>query len=127
MGLPQTSACSEGLGDCADVRPRGALEGAGFQSQAVERHPGTRPYPPHIAAWETLNIFSINGDYLVDFKRALEREGIAEWEELELPWQYSLFDAEQPVLYTVQPKTDFSFAAYPPSGLRRWPTRRLSQ
>ena len=88
------------------------LKGLDFslkRSNAIPEH----AHPPHITALETLNIFSINGDYLADFKRALEREGIAEWEELELPLQFSLFDAEQPVLYTVQPKTDFSFAAYP--------------
>ena len=88
------------------------LKGLDFSLKRSNAIP-ERAHPPHITALETLNIFSINGDYLADFKRALEREGIAEWEELELPLQFSLFDAEQPVLYTVQPKTDFSFGAYP--------------
>ena len=88
------------------------LKGLDFSLKRSNAIP-ERAHPPHITALETLNIFSINGDYLADFKRALEREGIAEWEELELPLQFSLFDVEQPVLYTVQPKTDFSFAAYP--------------
>jgi hypothetical protein len=70
-------------------------------------------HPPHIGALETLNIFSINGDYLRDFKRALEREGIADYEELELPLQYSLFDDEQPKLYTMRVKPGFQFASAP--------------
>ncbi len=71
-------------------------------------------HPRHIELLETLNIFSINGDYLAEFKKMLERESIvAGYEEIALPVQYSLFDAEQPKLYTLRLKQDASFAQQP--------------
>ena len=88
------------------------LKGLDFSLKRSNAIP-ERVHPPHITALETLNIFSINGDYLRDFKRALEREGISEWEELELPLQYSLFEAERPVLYTVRVEPGFHFGDTP--------------
>ncbi len=88
------------------------LKGLDFSLKRSNAIP-ERVHPPHIAALETLNIFSINGDYLRDFKRALEREGISEWEDLELPLQYSLFEAERPVLYTVRVEPGFRFDEAP--------------
>jgi len=71
-------------------------------------------HPAHIGLLETLNIFSINGDYLREFKKALEREGITEgYEEIELPVQYSLFDLEKPALYTVRIRGNLQFGAQP--------------
>lgn len=71
-------------------------------------------HPVHIELLETLNIFSINGDYLAEFKKMLEREGIIEgYEEIALPVQYSLFDTEQPKLYTLRLKRDLRFDQQP--------------
>jgi len=87
------------------------LKGLDYSLKRSTALPGS--HPPHIGALETLNIFSINGDYLRNFKRALEREGIADYEELELPLQYSLFDVEQPKLYTMRVEPSFQFASAP--------------
>jgi len=66
--------------------------------------------PRYIDMLETLNIFSINGDYLAEFKKMLEREGIVEgYDEIALPIQYSLFDAKQPKLLTLRLKHDLRF------------------
>ncbi|MFQ5578871.1 MAG: restriction endonuclease subunit R, partial [Anaerolineae bacterium] len=80
-------------------------------------------HPPHLDALETLNIFSIHGDYLTQFKNALDREGIIEgYEEIPVPVDYPLYDpAEQRfggngarhVLYTVRVKDDLDFAGQP--------------
>ena len=74
-------------------------------------------HPPRIEMMETLNIFSINGDYLAEFKKMLEREGIVEgYDEIALPIQYSLFDAEQPKLLTLRLKHDLHFDQQPAFG-----------
>ncbi len=76
-------------------------------------------HPPRIEMLETLNIFSINGDYLAEFKKMLEREGIVEgYDEIALPIQYTLFDAEQPKLLTLRLKHDLRFDQQPAFGAK---------
>ena len=71
------------------------------------------PHPSYITALETLNIFSINGDYLRDFRKALEREGIVEYTDFEVPLQYGLFEAEQPSLFSLRVEPTFEFGRQP--------------
>lgn len=87
------------------------LKGLDFSLKRSGGLPGT--HPAYITALETLNIFSINGDYLADFRKALEREGIADYEEFEVPLQYGLFDVEQPSLFSLRVQPGFQFAAQP--------------
>lgn len=88
------------------------LKGRDFSLKRSGELSGT--HPARIGMLETLNIFSINGDYLAEFKKMLEREGIIKsYEEIALPVQYTLFDAEQPTLYTLHLKRDLSFDQQP--------------
>lgn len=71
-------------------------------------------HPLHLPLLETLNIFSVNGDYLAQFKEALGREGIVEgYEELYLPVRFDTFENEQPQLYIIRNREDRDFADEP--------------
>jgi hypothetical protein len=80
-------------------------------------------HPPHLNTLETLNIFSIHGDYLAQFKNALDREGIIEgFEEIPVPVEYPLYHSTEQrfggngahhTLYTVRVKGDLDFAGQP--------------
>jgi len=73
-------------------------------------------HPDNLPALETLNIFSINGNYLAKFKEYLEREGIAtDFEEIAVPVAYQHYDSDGKkfapahTLYTIRPDADFDF------------------
>lgn len=71
-------------------------------------------HPLHLPLLETLNIFSVNGDYLTEFKKALGREGIEEgYEELYLPAKFEMFVKEQPSLYIIRSREDRDFVDEP--------------
>jgi hypothetical protein len=71
-------------------------------------------HPRHLPLLETLNIFSVNGDYLAQFKQALGREGIIEgYEEIYLPVRFDTFDQEQPELYVIRTRQDLQFVDQP--------------
>ncbi len=77
------------------------LKGRNLSLKRSERLPGV--HPKDIGLLETLSIFSINGDYLAEFKKMLAREGaLEEWEEFPVPLQFNLFDAEKPKLDTIR-------------------------
>lgn len=76
-------------------------------------------HPSTVPLLEKLNIFSINGDYLAQFRASLDREGIPhDIEEIHVPVQFNFFDApaqlagtaQAPPLYVVrlQNGADFS-------------------
>jgi hypothetical protein len=76
-------------------------------------------HPRHLPLLETLNIFSVNGDYLAQFKQALGREGIIEgYEEIHLPVRFDTFEAEQPQLYVIRTLKDARFGDQPTFALR---------
>ena len=71
-------------------------------------------HPAELGLLETLNIFSVNGDYLSQFRQALDREGILEgYEEIYLPIRYETFDDEQPELFTLRTNQDKEFVNQP--------------
>lgn len=71
-------------------------------------------HPQHLHLLETLNIFSVNGDYLAQFKEALGREGIVEgYEELYLPVRFDTFLDENPQLYIIRNREDKKFVDEP--------------
>jgi hypothetical protein len=76
-------------------------------------------HPLHLPLLETLNIFSVNGDYLAQFKQALGREGIIEGhEEIHLPIKFDTFEAEQPQLYVIRTRQDARFGDQPTFALQ---------
>ena len=76
-------------------------------------------HPSHLPLLETLNIFSVNGDYLAQFKQALGREGIIEgYEEIHLPVRFDTFEAEQPQIYVIRTIEDARFGDQPTFALR---------
>lgn len=71
-------------------------------------------HPQHLPLLETLNIFSVNGGYLTQFKEALGREGIVEgYKEFHLPVKFDTFENEQPQLYIIRNREDRVFADEP--------------
>jgi len=79
------------------------------RSTAVEGN-----HPAYLPLMETLNIFSINGDYLSEFRKALEREGITEgFEEMYLPVRFDTFEKERPQLYVIRMRQDKQFVNQP--------------
>lgn len=71
-------------------------------------------HPLQLPLLETLNIFSVNGDYLAQFKDALGREGIVEgYEEIYLPLRFATLDEERPALYTIAIRRDEQFSNQP--------------
>jgi hypothetical protein len=71
-------------------------------------------HPAELRLLETLNIFSVNGDYLSQFREALDREGILEgFEEIFLPIRYDSFDREQPELFILRTNQDKQFVDQP--------------
>lgn len=83
-------------------------------------------HPLHLPLLETLNIFSVNGDYLSQFKSALEREGIvAGYEEIYLPVHFDTLEAEQPQLYTIRNRRDRQFVSEPTFALEAIDVERV--
>ena len=71
-------------------------------------------HPSYLPLLETLNIFSVNGNYLSEFQNALDREGIIEgWEEIHLPIKLETFYQEEPELYVIRTKEDQRFEDQP--------------
>ncbi len=83
-------------------------------------------HPDYLPMLEMLNIFSVNGDYLAEFRNALDREGIIDgYEEIQLPVRFSRMDAETPQLYVIRPKRDAQFINQPAFALRADPNPRI--
>lgn len=81
-------------------------------------------HPPAVPLLETLNIFSVNGDYLDEFRASLDREGIVhDVEEIHVPVQFNFFDdapvqiageaGKQPPLYVIRLRGDADFSQEP--------------
>lgn len=76
-------------------------------------------HPDYLPLLEVLNIFSVNGDYLAEFRNALDREGIIDgYEEIHLPVRFSRMETETPQLYVIRPKRDAQFIDQPAFALR---------
>lgn len=89
-------------------------------------------HPPVVGVLEKLNIFSINGDYLAEFRASLDREGIVhDVEEIHVPVQFNFLDAPEqlagetpgeaagsPPLYVIRLPQDADFGRQPGFALR---------
>jgi len=71
-------------------------------------------HPLHLPLLETLNIFSVKGNYLSQFKEAMDREGIVDgYEEIYLPVKFEAFEQGHPQLYVLRPRGDVEFVDQP--------------
>jgi hypothetical protein len=70
-------------------------------------------HPDYLPLLETLNIFSINGGYLSQFRAALDRENIPDYQEIHIPIKFPVFEHERPKLYTIRPRGDRRFVDEP--------------
>lgn len=70
-------------------------------------------HPEFLPLLETLNIFSINGGYLAQFRSALDRENIPDYQEIHIPLKFPVLEQEHPKLYVIRPRGDRSFVEEP--------------